>query len=222
MIVVSILLAFAIQAWWEQREDGELRTQALSTLTSELSLLEELLGTADQRDSIIASNAQYLISAIAQPDNRSSDSLSLAADYLSYTTTTDVELTAYDLLVNTGSLDVVANASLIEEIVLLRSVLSAKDRGEQGHLRFVEDQLKPYLIRHLDSNQVDRKEDWLEARGIPVAESRRFPVDWATVMADREFHNLVHSRMTRVAEMEEMRDRIRGHIARIREMTIAR
>ena len=53
-IVVSILLAFGIQAWWERRQEQELR---LATLEG---LLVDFEGSRDYRASIIAANQGYL------------------------------------------------------------------------------------------------------------------------------------------------------------------
>lgn len=39
-IVGSILLAFAIQAWWDSLQEADLKAQALVTLEEELALLD--------------------------------------------------------------------------------------------------------------------------------------------------------------------------------------
>lgn len=49
VIVGSIRPAFAVQAWWEGRQDAELEDEATATLLAEIGLLESRLDRAAPR-----------------------------------------------------------------------------------------------------------------------------------------------------------------------------
>ena len=219
VIVASILLAFAIQAWWEGRQDIRLEADAIATLHAELDLIEGLLDNADRRDSIVGANAQILIGAMSDPSSVTADSLTAAIGLVTLTHHTDVALTAYDLLVNSGSLDALSNVEVRTEIVFLRSLLSTKDRQEAQHTAFVANRLGPFLDRHVDRGSGRRPLAWHEARGVPIAEARAFPVEWDALLSSREFSNLVHKRVQWLSDVVTFRDMIRTRIATIRRLT---
>lgn len=83
-ICVSILLAFAIDAWWDQRQDRVEEAQALLSLQDEFEVNRDRLAQADSAHRRILSEAGTLVEAIGRYKRDRSDppSDSLLTDFL--------------------------------------------------------------------------------------------------------------------------------------------
>jgi len=67
-IVVSILLAFSIQAWWEERQEREDEQIILRSVLQELTEIEDYLPWLDQYAGAIRESAKQLLTAAVGVD----------------------------------------------------------------------------------------------------------------------------------------------------------
>lgn len=215
-IVASILLAFGIQAWWESHQDVQIERQALSTLTEELDLLDWLLGKADTVSSGVAQGAAYLLATRERSDPAPVDAVALALAELENMATTDASLTAYDLLVNSGRLDIVRNPELTQHLLMLRTLMVVKDRDEALEVAFLNTRLSPLLDAYVDRGRFTDL-DWYASKGVTRPEIRRLPEDFGGLLRDRTFWNLLERRVEYRERDEYFFGRMRNEIAGIRE-----
>ena len=68
-IVVSILLAFSIEAWWDERRDGASERVMLSSLLAELHATEISFDINDGHVAAIRDSTQQLLNAAVGPNN---------------------------------------------------------------------------------------------------------------------------------------------------------
>lgn len=213
-IVASILLAFAIQAWWESLQEADLKAQALVTLEEELTLLDTLLVWSDDNSKSVATGAVLLIQAAHDPASTSAEAVSAAVVALAAKTTTDASLTSYDMLVNSGNLDVLSDPELTKHLVMLRTLMVVKDRVEARELAFVEGQLEPFVGEFVTLRSPS---GWYERWGVPPPEAEAATWDdLEAMLRDPQFLSLVHRRTSLRANVDYFLDRMRAEMAYVR------
>ena len=210
-IVASILLAFAIQAWWESLQERDLETQAFVTLKEELALLDTLLGWSDDNSRSVAVASALLITATQDPSSASEEAVAGAIFDLTAKTSTDASLTSYDLLVNSGNLDILPDPELTKHLVQLRTLMVVKDRVEARELAFIEGQLEPFVGDFVQYGVTD----WYERWDVSPPNVRRVG-DLEKMLRDPRFLSLVNRRTLFRANVEFMLDRMRIEIADLR------
>lgn len=211
-IVASILLAFAIQAWWESLQEADLRAQALVTLEEELALLDTLLTWSNDNSESVAAGAAVLIEAARDPASMSREEVSAAVMALVAKATTDASLTSYDMLVNSGNLDVLTDPELTKHLVMLRTVMVVKDRVEARELAFLDGQLEPFVG---DFVTLQGPTEWYERWGVVPPETGA-PGDLEAMLQDPHFLSLVHRRTSFRANVDYFLDRMRAEMAHVR------
>jgi hypothetical protein len=211
-IVASILLAFAIQAWWESLQETDLRNQAFVTLEEELTLLDTLLAWSDDRSKSVAAGAALLIQAAQDPASAPAEGLTDALADLTGKGSTDASLTSYDLLVNSGNLDVLRDPALTKHLVQLRTLMVVKDRVEARELAFIEGQLEPFIGSFV---QLPGPGNWYERWGVTPPEVRRSG-DLGMMLRDPQFLSLVTRRTWFRRNIEFFLERMRIEMVDLR------
>lgn len=211
-IVGSILLAFAIQAWWESLQEADLKAQALVTLEEELALLDTLLAWSDDNSKRVATGAARAIQAAQDPASAPVEVVSAAVADLTAKTTTDASLTSYDMLVNSGNLDVLSDPVLTKHLVMLRTLMVVKDRVEARELAFLDGQLEPFVGEFVTLQGVS---GWYERWGVVPPEAGT-PGDVEAMLRDPRFLSLVHRRTSFRANVDFFLDRMRAEMAYVR------
>ena len=110
-IVVSILLAFSIQAWWENRQDREDEQDYLRLLTDDLDRDFDVLGAMDK--SILAkSEGAQLINSITTESSISIKTVEAALTDLTFVHSYDVQRATYQGLRDSAQLHIILDPSL--------------------------------------------------------------------------------------------------------------
>ena len=116
-VVASILLAFSIDAWWDQRgDDGDARESLVVVAADLESSIEHLTWYSDYVDQITDASLGAYQSLSSPVPASSRDSV---ADLLILSTvrrTMNVSRAGYDELVSTGGLRLVRDRSLRDEL----------------------------------------------------------------------------------------------------------
>jgi len=208
LIVLSILLAFAIEAGWSYRNDRVAETEALQGLRDDFTdnlarLAESRMEHTEIRDAAIRVLALTGPTVEAPPD--------LVMDSLVMTLIGGPKVFAvtatYDALIASGRIDLVRSSSLRRELATWSAALA--DLGEEEREAFsqMDQRLLPFLwdyvpIVTLDINTL---EDYADVDVQPSRFSRRY----RDLLRSRRFENHVEERMNssrrsiaRLAEVE--------------------
>ena len=123
IIVVSILMAFGIEAWWDDRQERQLRAELVADLSLELRRnadeLEYELGRQRDRVEIIS---QLLASATSRGTEMSPDSVAALQRAMTGYPTYDPSLGILDLLIQSGALVLLENREVRARLAGLAGV----------------------------------------------------------------------------------------------------
>jgi hypothetical protein len=188
VIVVSILLAFGIDAWWQERQERQAERQQLSVLRAELA---ENRAEFEYRlrygnETLLAQNK--LIELIG-PDYRPipSDSLAaLLADAWSFGIA-EVESGAIDALLDSGEFRTAVRSDLYRLLVRYRVILT--DHREEHSQQFIE--LRTHLLDYLGT----------VSPGAFVFGRSDFPVPVDDLLRDQQLEAIVSQLVVRTNQM---------------------
>ena len=216
-ITASILAAFAIQAWWDGRQDADLERAALRTLLAEVELLEIVMDSATAEHAAVVSAGTYLLSAIHAPDGRDADSVAMAAHRIESMFLWGTDVRTYDLLVGSGRLNILADPSIAESLVYLRNLFDIVNQFQAREEAFLEGQLGPFYDAGLDRSRYP----WWTPGTFDDVKLRTFPTNYLALLNDRTFNNLVQRRLSLLVVVDGFYPRIRRELAEIRAAAAA-
>ncbi len=193
-IVISILLAFAIDAWWDERKERSEEAEVLLGLRKEFSLNKGIL------EQTLVSHEESLLLykkllAAAYSDNWRDHELDtdLTLNWLLSPTTTDLGGGVLVGLVNSGRIELLSSRALREKLAGWEGIFGEVRDDELWNSELILDRIVPYLQR----------------RQVPLGTVfRREGVDWPTaamslsedsdalsgLMSDPEFLTLIELR----------------------------
>jgi len=145
-VVVSILLAFAIDAWWDDHNELLRERQILSTLLVELEQNRQVIDEATVIYEKSYRGALGIIDAIdAPPESVNADALvPLFRDVLTGRTF-HLESATYDGLIAAGELDLVRDDDLRATLAAWPSYVDEWTEEVENVFLRIRDDLKPYL-----------------------------------------------------------------------------
>lgn len=147
-IVISILLAFAIDAWWANRADSIAEVEILTALQREfeinLATLEEQLA---YREAVRASANTILQAAAGDIPLAPAEFDRLLGDIL-WTGWADMSPGALASLIQSGNLSLIKNRKLSEHLAALPYWLDNTARMEEFELRRLDADLFPFFSEH--------------------------------------------------------------------------
>lgn len=195
VIVSSILLAFAIDAWWEQRQDRQHEMSQLVRVSAELRQNQSMLLTkVDNLQTAFDAAVQLQSWMGVTPETVKTDLFNDTWDRMFDIGTFSLVNRAIDEHLATGSQD---DAALME----IRSQLSnwsyrSKRLGNQYDILRREHQALIYhLVRNEDAPILGSLPAWMKQYGIPET---AFPFDQASVLGDPVTESLLASYMMRL------------------------
>ncbi|MFT5435108.1 MAG: hypothetical protein ACI9OJ_005825 [Myxococcota bacterium] len=146
VIVLGVLIALAVDAGWDRRQDREIERASIQSLVNDLDRADSLLTAAAQRDSVIIRRADSLLAFSVVPGDAFVSLISGIFD----TTPVDVRLRTYDELLNTGRLQLLRDRDLrltLTEFDAAARTLS--DYSTQVDIQWSET-ARPVLYRSVD------------------------------------------------------------------------
>lgn len=190
-MVFSILLAFAINAWWAGRQERARERELLSGLLSDFQGtrpdLEARLAMARRMVANGAALRDTVAATAGAPALRVPDSLVIAVigspTYQPATNTLDAALAS-------GELDLLRSRDIREEISRWRLVLADAFESERDVRQVTNDQILPLLARDADLGPLfDHVVDWSYARWEPPGTVTLRPSrELAGALATRRFY----------------------------------
>ncbi len=201
VIIAGVLIALAVDAWWESVRDSELEREALSSLAFDLTNAAEQVTTLISRDKAIVEQATQLLEGGLGPlrglTNESMRNLFATVPY-------ELRLRTYDELHSIGRLRLFSN----RELRLLLTDFDAKAQSLIGYERQMERQwnqtARPLLYRTISFELIFTDQDRaIQSSGTATndpPESDLF--DLRNAMTDRANFATVHGRLLgRIAEL---------------------
>jgi hypothetical protein len=190
-IVVSILLAFGIQAWWEGRQESQRETAYLLALRQEAqenrSVFEERLSLAEGR---LEDIDRLFGSVISAPGTVPRDSL-MARIRLAPGTTGQPQTAALTDLLSSGGLGLVEAPEVRRQIALYEGLLQSAIQRQEQHAQVYRDDLSRYLRAHMSVVEAIQPE---LLRGP-------FELDSEAFVRNREFGNIVFTYRSSAARL---------------------
>ena len=195
-IVVSILLAFAIEAWWQDRNELAIEQRSLSALLAEFEENAELLREArDGYETTYTAAIRLLAYSDQETDDMDSSEFEQLVSRLISARSTHLESGAYDALIASGELNLVRDESLRSRLAAWPSYVAEWSEEEGSVFSFVEEELVPYLFgsvrRRNISNPLPAFSDGQSLPPVPVGSNEMRLL--RSLSASVEFDNLVYS-----------------------------
>lgn len=168
ILVLGILIAFALQAWWDGARASEEERQALEAARSELQVnLEGLELNIERHDRVVAAVETFHTAMVESESALISDSILVAAIV---SPTYDPATAALESLQRQGA----GSAALAEASGRWRSEVDDATEDEERSRRFTDEQLSPYLARNVDLPNADLSRLWVFKRlEAPIETSTR-------------------------------------------------
>jgi len=200
-IVVSILLAFAIDAAWEQRQEHHEERRILNSLYAELlsnqvSLVEKTKWQGD-----VQSATRDLLVEAARPqrtltDDAIDDLLAMASWYNNSST---FEMSAVDAVVHGGGLSLIENETLRKWITGWSREVVRVTQAERQDYDVFKDVWMQFLRTHSYLPQIHNSVDVQPGTGqedyIPDIPLGPHSMSHAELLAHREFQNVLLQRL---------------------------
>ena len=153
-IVASILLAFAIDAWWAERLERAAEREELSRLYDEFKSNYERLdawvserGHVDRQREAALNVSETLSTALKDGLKTVLLSDRQIAEIIR-TPTFEARMSVFDGLVRSGRVEIIENRGIVKAMAEWEGRLRSTNDEEQRGLRFVNDQLFPALATH--------------------------------------------------------------------------
>ena len=213
-IIVSILFAFGIDAWWTARqlhldEQDILRQLDAEFQTNAVLLAERRLNHAE----ILAAIKLVLSVTGPEPDQTVAESpeLRVAIDRITRWWTYDPQMGVLSGLTQSGRLSIISSDPLRNALASWPSMVRDLAEDEIFAQELTANQLDPYLNRKVSRRNVVHHES---------VGGGRFPSELAGILADREFENLVHLKLGLTLGVLEEYDGLESEISAVRTLIV--
>ena len=194
-IVGSILLAFAIDAWWESSRDIERESTLLAALNHDFEQNHELLKEtlASNQNSLATVREFSKVIASSETIPRNFDLLyaqSFRVQFFEPVTAT------YDALISGGDFALIRSDESREAMVEWRRSVASNNRAEGYLTEQFMDEVYAFATKtgSLSRLLADQKKQLPNANGASAPVTPAYSHDREQLMNNREFHNLLATR----------------------------
>jgi hypothetical protein len=192
VIVVSILLAFGIEAWWDGVQEAERRQALLRGLASDFEAAATDLDRVAHMHRRVLDSAERLL--LLTNAGEASPSLRATVDSLLteviFKATYDPPMGTLDALIGSGELEVLGDADLVGQLTRWPALVEDLTEDEDAGVDHYWSDLGPYLrsrVRVAELVWSDLMEDWM----LPWEHGY---TDSYELLTDLDFENLVYDR----------------------------
>ena len=195
VIIISILLAFGIEAWWNERGEHAAEAEALAGLRDDfVENLGRLASVVSEHAEVRDASVQVLAMTGPEANQIDSDLVmdTLVMALIAYPKVFPVTAT-YDALIASGRIDLLESATLRRELARWQTTIADLREEERDAFRQMDQRLLPFLwdyvpVVTLDVNVHPRYE------GVDLSESR-FARRYPQLLRSMRFENAVEERM---------------------------
>ena len=211
-IVVSILLAFAIDAWWDDRQDAATERVILSSLLVELRSVESRIDLVDQRIVGIRDSAMRLLDAAVGPNDslEDRDIDRLLADLTWYIEPNGLITPELDSLVASQDLSIISSNELRRKLTVWQRILQDVQFDLQTYYQFYRERFMPFLESNSSMQQiynVSNRDPGNPSSIFPGDEVKlRILVSHRNLLSEKHFQNLLSQRIINLTDTLEFRN----------------
>jgi hypothetical protein len=196
VIVVSILLAFAIDAWWDERNERIEESEVLLGLKSEFSRYRDEISKSIE---VYANKLPLTAELVVATRSGSWDSKTLdidaALDTIINPKTHDFGGGVLEALISSGRLELISDNNLRVRLANWSEVFGEVRDDEIRNTDFIMTHVYPYMLRwHIpQSRMIELCCAWVEWP-VPAISVMDSPDELSRLLADPEFEVLVEMR----------------------------
>lgn len=156
VIVASILFAFAIDAWWDDRQQQENEQVILQTLLDDLRIKQVLLADMNRFSEAIAESTDTLLrAATGKEQHLSEDDIDrLIGDTWWVSNEALWDSAPLNLLVAGGNLSLVSNPNLVQALAALQVAIGRVRYHYRNDGDFHNDVMTPFMIVNSNMAQI--------------------------------------------------------------------
>lgn len=219
-IVASILLAFAIQAWWEQRNETDRELRILSALLQEFEQNDRLLKEARAYYEARYMEALHMLDYVgSKSTERDEAEFGTLLRGLLTVRSSHLETGAHDGLLAAGELSIIQDEALRSRLAAWPSYVSEWSEEDLSVFSFVNGSLLPALSEHIQLRSINRPfapfPDGKSLVAVPVGSIE----DSLSVIAEsQEFDNLVYRRAQGLWYATRDAETLRARLAEILDL----
>ena len=202
-IVVSILLAFAIDAWWDDRQERIEEREVLLGLKSEFSRYRDDLAISIE----IHANALLSTSEFVVATRRGSWDSEVHNFDLAFADIFDAKSHDYgggilDALISSGRLEIISDNDLRVKLATWNEVFDEIRDDEVRNIKFITDRVDPYLLRwHIPISRAIELCCSFTKWPLPTRSVTDDPDALSRLLTDPEFAVMVEMRHTDFSHM---------------------
>ena len=217
-ILLSILLAFWIDAWWDDRANDQQERALLN------ALLQDFLGARDEFEAISAGHEKvfdsmeqilYWAEAGSVAEDEWAD-VDVRLSNVFYRPKFDPPMGAVDTILASGRLDLLSNPILVTELTRWNSLGAELNEQENAAANHFYQTVYPYLSANLNIQDLDK--DIPYPGGVPWPQQ---PADAYTLVGSREFHNVIYVHWVFYWNVQTRLPRVEDALGRITKLTTA-
>ena len=205
-IVASILLAFSIDAWWGETQRKNAEQVFLQTLLDDLQVKQVLLADMNRFCEAISESAETLLRVAAgteqKPGEETIDRLIVDTFWVSNEALWDSA--PLNLLDAGGSLSLVSNPELVQELAALEVAIGRVTRHYRSDRDFHQNILTPYMIANANMAQISAS--MTHRPGNPEITITFPDLGFSTTYTHSELLSSVEFQNILVAKMERLSD----------------
>ena len=147
-IVVSILLAFAIDAWWDDRQERIEEREVLLGLKSEFSRYrDDLAISIEIHANALLSTSEFIVATRRGSWDSEVHNFDLAFADLVDPKSLDYGGGILDALISSGRLEIISDNDLRVKLATWSEVFDEISDDEIRNIKFITDIVNPYLLR---------------------------------------------------------------------------
>jgi hypothetical protein len=206
-IVASILLAFAIDAWWNDKQQHESEQIVLQTLLDDLRVKQVLLADMGRFSEAIIESAETLLRAASNTEQTLSEDTidQLIGDTWWVNNDALWDSAPLSQLVAGGNLSLISNVELVQELAALQVAIGRVKYHYRNDGEFHDDVMTPFMISNANMAQITstvshrpgQPENTFTIRDLGSVRGYRHSELLATI----EFQNLLVAKMERLSDI---------------------
>lgn len=207
IIVISILLAFSIDAWWDGYQDTKKESVVLAQMKKELLLYKGLIEYAAQVGQVRRERIDKLLTAIHSEEIMPTEDFSLYVISLKSNYRLDAAAATFEILMGDASFGLISDPNLKQALSDVSSYLSLVGEFELEETGFINQNYTPFINRY-----VDRFGSKDSAKHLAETAPSKFTSDINFLIESREFSNLLIERRSHIDSVENFRNGLKKSI----------
>ena len=206
-IVVSILIAFSIQAWWDDRQQKADEHVIMQALLDDLVKKKAMLASDRIFNDAILNACVTLVRGTDEFGRKLNPKTvdQLTGEVWWYNSSSTWESAPMNSLIAGGDLGVISNSSLLQKISELQVAIGNIQEVYKNDEVFHQDAVTPFLIQNVHLPQITNTVEHFPGQPEIAYEFPDFEkpiVDHSVLLDNSEFQNLLIARINRLLDIK--------------------